>query len=275
MHGRCSPDSLHRRYLMAVGEMSARSLRRLLAATATTVAVAPAGPLVAMGNVALGDLDAEAALLVEDSWQRQGIGLGLATLLAEQALQAGARVLTATVLGTNIAIRRTLAAAGLDPQIVRYDYGNLELHCDLQRWRDRVRLPPFPPERPAHASGQASPQARVTGWTLATASQDPVGFLSARLSSRQRKTRHTDSSHRFPGRHTHHAGLSSGQPAAAAHQGAAPAVRPAFRLRPAVVGGPSQPPIRETLLPSYVDLRQGAAARGSGAPPALRQHRYP
>jgi len=41
-------------------------------------------------------------------------------------------VLTAAV-GTNVAIRRPLAAAGLAPRIVDCDAGTLELYCDLLR----------------------------------------------------------------------------------------------------------------------------------------------
>jgi GNAT superfamily N-acetyltransferase len=135
MHAHCSPESRYRRYLMAVSDVRKESVRRLLEATATTVAVAPGEHIVAMGNVALGEPEAEAAILVEDEFQRQGIGRTLATMLAAEAVAAGAEVLTATVLASNVPIRRTLAAAGLAPEIVGFDGGTLELHCDLVRWR--------------------------------------------------------------------------------------------------------------------------------------------
>lgn len=134
LHARCSPNTRYRRYLMATRDVSAGAVRRLLTDTATTVVVAPGGGLVAMGNVVLGESTAEIALLVEDGWQRRGLGVRLATTLARQAVQAGAECLTATVLGTNTAIRRTLIAAGLAPVIVDCDGGTLELHCDLRRW---------------------------------------------------------------------------------------------------------------------------------------------
>ena len=48
--------------------------------TTTTVVEAADGQLVGMGNVCLGGPDAEAALLVEDGWQRRGLGVCLACL---------------------------------------------------------------------------------------------------------------------------------------------------------------------------------------------------
>jgi GNAT superfamily N-acetyltransferase len=152
MHRRCSPESRYRRYLMATSEVSPANVRRLLIETSTIVAEAVDGQLVAMGNVALGDVEAEVALLVEDDWHRQGLGVCLAGLLAGQAVAAGARVLTATVIATNVGTRRALAAAGLAPAVVGFDAGTLELHCDLLRWS---RLVPRPPRLASHG---ASPE---------------------------------------------------------------------------------------------------------------------
>jgi hypothetical protein len=56
--------------------------------------------------------------------------------------------LTATVLASNLAIRRTLTAAGLAPVIVDADAGTLELHCALLRWA-RPQLVPRPRSAPA------------------------------------------------------------------------------------------------------------------------------
>ena len=142
MHRRCSPDSRYCRYLVVTKEVGPANVRRLLTETATTVAEALDGQLVAMGNVCLGGAEAELALLVEDGWHRRGLGVCLACVLAGQAVESGARVLTATVIGTNVAIRQTLAAAGLAPVIVAADAGILELHCDLLRWAPAVSPSP-------------------------------------------------------------------------------------------------------------------------------------
>lgn len=95
-----------------------------------------------MGNVCLGGAEAELALLVEDGWHRRGLGVCLACVLAGQAVESRARVLTATVIGTNVAIRQTLAAAELAPVIVAADAGILELHCDLLWWAPAVSPSP-------------------------------------------------------------------------------------------------------------------------------------
>ena len=154
MHRRCSQDSLYRRYLMSTNEVGPASMRRLLTDTTTTVVEAADGQLVGMGNVCLGAADAEAALLVEDGWQRRGLGVCLACLIAGQALVVGTRRLTATVLASNLAIRRTLTAAGLAPVIVDADAGTLELHCALLWWA-RPQLVPRPRSAPAADSDPA------------------------------------------------------------------------------------------------------------------------
>src|SRR5664280_2439041 len=85
-----------------------------------------------MGNVCLGGAEAELALLVEeDGWHRRGLGVCLACVLAGQAVESRARVLTATVIGTNVAIRQTLAAAALAPPAAAGPDGHPE--CDQGR----------------------------------------------------------------------------------------------------------------------------------------------
>ncbi|NUR69376.1 MAG: GNAT family N-acetyltransferase [Hamadaea sp.] len=83
MHRRCSRESLYRRYVSGVGTPPAALLARLLAA-GTVVAIAAGGPddgrLVGMASL-VGD-PAEAAILVEDAWQRRGVGTRLARRLA-------------------------------------------------------------------------------------------------------------------------------------------------------------------------------------------------
>ena len=75
---RCSPDSRYRRYLVRTAEVSPANVRRVLTATTTTVTESPdGGGLVEMGNVCLGGPEAEATLLVQDDWQRRGLGVCL------------------------------------------------------------------------------------------------------------------------------------------------------------------------------------------------------
>ncbi len=55
---------------------------------------------------------AEAAVVVEDEWQRRGVGRHLLLALTEIAIQNGIDGFTATVLAENLAIRRICAKSG-------------------------------------------------------------------------------------------------------------------------------------------------------------------
>jgi hypothetical protein len=162
MHRRCSPDSRYCRYLVVTKEVSPANVRRLLTETATTVAEALDGQLVAMGNVCLGGAEAELALLVEDGWHRRGLGVCLACVLAGQAVESGARVLTATVIGTNGRARRADGQAAAE-DLRRLAVGErclgvprgplLPVHRP-QEWPARTRCAPRPVRRPALAAGR-------------------------------------------------------------------------------------------------------------------------
>ncbi|MFB9238014.1 GNAT family N-acetyltransferase [Plantactinospora siamensis] len=95
MHARCSAGSRRRRYLNPAGPTD-RQLRRLLdpprgaSLVATVDDPAEDGPRVVAlaGMLADGDL-AEAGLLVEDAWQRRGLGTALARRLVTHARRHG------------------------------------------------------------------------------------------------------------------------------------------------------------------------------------------
>jgi RimJ/RimL family protein N-acetyltransferase len=97
MHDRCSPTSRHRRYLAPTPGPSQAQLARLIdpARGVTLVALADDGRLVAMANlIAEGDLG-EVAVLVEDAWQRRGLGTALLRRLAAHGTRAGYAALVA------------------------------------------------------------------------------------------------------------------------------------------------------------------------------------
>jgi GNAT superfamily N-acetyltransferase len=79
MHARCSGRSRRSRYLSGGARPTAAELARMVNRRhgRTLVVAHPDGDVVAMGNLMHDGAAAEVALLVEDSWQRRGIGTAL------------------------------------------------------------------------------------------------------------------------------------------------------------------------------------------------------
>ncbi|MEJ3743659.1 GNAT family N-acetyltransferase [Actinomycetes bacterium KLBMP 9797] len=131
MHGRCTPRSLQRRYLTASGVSagfglgaasgvravpgpSAAQLGRLLEPRGgvTLIALADDGRLVAMANlVAEGEI-AELAVLVEDAWQRRGLGTALLRRLVAHGTRAGYAALVAHIHADNAPMLATVRRVG-------------------------------------------------------------------------------------------------------------------------------------------------------------------
>ena len=116
LHENCSPQTLHRRYL--TGGVPAESrLRRLLepAGGVTLLAVAPGGAVLAAAHLIVeGDLG-EVAVLVDDDWQRRGLGTALLRRLRAHAEQAGIAAVVAHIGADNEAMLRTLRRLGAEP----------------------------------------------------------------------------------------------------------------------------------------------------------------
>ena len=82
--------------------------------------------IVAMAQYAVGEpLDVEFAVVVDDAWQRQGLGVELLGMLAEHAARAGFSALTGFVLADNWPMLGLLArldcelVTGRDPYAIR------------------------------------------------------------------------------------------------------------------------------------------------------------
>ncbi|AXX32993.1 hypothetical protein APASM_5628 [Actinosynnema pretiosum subsp. pretiosum] len=116
LHGRCSKRSLFARYHAGVSALPRRWLHRLLAPPRGTALVAQCADRV----VAIGQLIrtsepevAEVSVLVEDEWQRRGIGAALLAQLARAARADGHRELVAWCLPEETGLRRAAERAGL------------------------------------------------------------------------------------------------------------------------------------------------------------------
>jgi GNAT superfamily N-acetyltransferase len=113
MHARCSSASLSQRY-PANGQAPADAqLARLLAPASGCALVAEtpgafADRVVAVANLVGEGVQAELALLVEDAWQRRGIGTALLRRAASIAADSGFEALVIHTQAQNGAMRRTL-----------------------------------------------------------------------------------------------------------------------------------------------------------------------
>jgi GNAT superfamily N-acetyltransferase len=115
LHERCSAATLQSRYLGAGGPTEAR-LSRLLeqAGAGRTLLALDGGEVVAIATLlAEGDLG-EIALLVEDRWQRRGIGTALLRRLRAHAERSRIAALVAHIAADNVAMLRTLHRLGGD-----------------------------------------------------------------------------------------------------------------------------------------------------------------
>lgn len=126
MHDRCSQETRAQRYHVPMPRLTARTARHLCAPSGGVAVVAELGEaLVGMATVApwdeLGDAGMsvmELAVLVEDGWQRKGIGSALLRQAVTAAREAGADRLVCVVRPDNLAMLRTVSAAGQRARIV-------------------------------------------------------------------------------------------------------------------------------------------------------------
>lgn len=119
MHERCSAETLYRRYHAPVARLSPRMARALLEPAGGASLMLTVGDEVVAAGMFSPDpaseepATAELGLLVEDTWQRRGLGARLLRALAEEAARAGLETLVCQVLPENDAVLRTVARAGL------------------------------------------------------------------------------------------------------------------------------------------------------------------
>lgn len=133
LHNRCSAATLFRRYHTGVRTVPRRWLHRLLMPPRGTSVVAACGHEVigfAQFIPIAATPAAEVSLLVEDSWQRRGIGTALLARVATLAVAAGITELRADRLPGDQALLRTAARAGLRPAATPGADGALRMFVD-------------------------------------------------------------------------------------------------------------------------------------------------
>ncbi|WP_055587649.1 GNAT family N-acetyltransferase [Streptacidiphilus griseoplanus] len=133
LHHRCSPETLRRRYHGPVDDAD-RYLGHLLEprhGQTLTVELAD-GRLAALAHLMWDGDSAEVAMLVEDAWQRRGLGLELLRRLAALAAEAGVDTVYAVTQASNsamVAVMRRLEVP-LDYQV---EDGTLVVTAHLAR----------------------------------------------------------------------------------------------------------------------------------------------
>ncbi|MDX3097928.1 GNAT family N-acetyltransferase [Streptomyces sp. ME01-24h] len=131
LHDRCSTATLERRYHGPVGDVD-RYLTHLLDPRfgRTLAARTASGRLVALGHLMWDGDETEVALLVEDAWQRRGIGMDLLRRVAAQAVDAGCGSVYAVTQATNTGMVAAMRRLGL-PLDYQMEDGTLVITATL------------------------------------------------------------------------------------------------------------------------------------------------
>ncbi|MEU6377319.1 GNAT family N-acetyltransferase [Streptomyces sp. NPDC046909] len=133
MHERCSPRTLSLRYHGPVGDAD-RYLNHLLSPRfGRTLAVQTAsGRLVGLGHLLWDGDETEVALLVEDDWQRRGVGAELLRRLVGMALEAGCASVYAVTQASNTGMVAAMRGLGL-PLDYQIEEGTLVITARLDQ----------------------------------------------------------------------------------------------------------------------------------------------
>ncbi|MFF8972644.1 GNAT family N-acetyltransferase [Streptomyces sp. NPDC014995] len=131
MHERCSARTLGMRYHGPVGDAD-RYLNHLLSPRfGRTLAVqTPSGRIVGLGHLLWDGDETEVALLVEDQWQRRGIGGELLGRLVAMAVEAGCASVYAVTQSSNTGMVAAMRGLGL-PLDYQIEEGTLVITARL------------------------------------------------------------------------------------------------------------------------------------------------
>ncbi len=141
MHERCSPRTLGMRYHGPVKDAD-RYLNHLLGPRfgRTLAAYTASGRLVGLGHLLWDGDETEVALLVEDAWQRRGIGGELLGRLVAMAAEAGCESVYAVTQSSNTGMVAAMRGLGL-PLDYQIEEGTLVITARLDRAASGSRLP--------------------------------------------------------------------------------------------------------------------------------------
>jgi GNAT superfamily N-acetyltransferase len=128
MTARCSRDTIYHRFHGFIDLPT--YLGNLLASEQQSVVAWWEGCCVGLASLGPGPRGQELAVLVEDAWQRQGVGVALLEALVDLAKRRGCGLLHADVLFENVFILGVLARYGRLQ--VEFEYGDysVAIHLD-------------------------------------------------------------------------------------------------------------------------------------------------
>jgi GNAT superfamily N-acetyltransferase len=131
MHERCSARTLGLRYHGPVGDAD-RYLHHLLSPRfgRTLAAQTPSGRIVGLGHLLWDGDETEVALLIEDDWQRRGIGAELLGRLVAMAGEAGCESVYAVTQASNTGMVAAMRGLGL-PLDYQVEEGTLVITARL------------------------------------------------------------------------------------------------------------------------------------------------
>ncbi|MFJ7152859.1 GNAT family N-acetyltransferase [Streptomyces sp. NPDC100445] len=146
MHDRCSPRTLGMRYHGPVGDAD-RYLTHLLSPRfgRTLAAQTASGRVVGLGHLLWDGDETEVALLIEDEWQRRGIGGELLGRLVALATEAGCESVYAVTQASNTGMVAAMRGLGL-PLDYQIEEGTLVITARL----DTTALTTASRARPPH-----------------------------------------------------------------------------------------------------------------------------
>jgi GNAT superfamily N-acetyltransferase len=138
MHERCSARTLGMRYHGPIGDAD-RYLNHLLSPRfGRTLAVRTAsGRIVGLGHLLWDGDETEVALLVEDAWQRRGIGRELLERLVGMAVEAGCASVYAVTQSSNTGMVAAMRGLGL-PLDYQVEEGTLVITARLGSSEERL-----------------------------------------------------------------------------------------------------------------------------------------
>lgn len=148
MHDRCSERTLGLRYHGPVADAD-RYLGHLLSPRfgRTLAATTASGKLVALGHLLWDGDETEVALLIEDDWQRRGIGTELLGRLIGMAVEAGCDSVYAVTQASNTGMVAAMRGLGL-PLDYQIEEGTLVITARLDATPVNSRLPYELPREP-------------------------------------------------------------------------------------------------------------------------------